>query len=1088
MRNFFKFLFFFATVLLISCTRLGGNLNSKILIKVPELNSSHINNLGLSSDPSSLSDMNCYMVFVSGPEEDLQKNSCPTKGDLALGIPSKDLKFGLYFGGFNPGAEISFEVPSGNSRILHLIGMSVKSQEICRDFKTQGFPSRQESSKPYLLGTADNIFFEAAKTIEIPIVMNFNSANSISKCSGPDLSDEEDDGDEDEDPGETPGDGSNEPYLRFEGLGRWDFMTNKELGTVGQCYLVTPSLYQNGQPWVDPSFAPLSIDVSSFVAGQFYSDSSCSGSPVMTLSIPLGAYQSAGGYYFKSTSVLTDIPLTGWTITGNSQTLQSVSQVVDFGYPKITFFGSDKLPMNLCSRYHLKSELHEGGSLLAPSGGINLTLSDNASFYLRSSNDCLTGTTVHMATATEGQQFYLKINSPSTTINFQDHMTASASGVNYIVSPFSVETSSYHNHVDAMSVYARDNAIVRGECNAISIRLVNFDGGAASAKNLMNLYFNVPQGAGSFYTLSDCSGAPVGSIPLVAGESELNIGFKANALPEAILTSGQIPVEFHFGSIRIKDTPAHLPSIYMFDVVDPMDPWFLSADPPNFHGATVVGSHEFNDDGGAPNTFKLIELQGAYDYLDSVKCYNGSDFVNCSSVQIDTSTIPYKYKWASTDASSGISRMVQFNYTDGVMSGHREVTISGDKLYGNGFKVVSCGSIASVNETIESLNTHNSGVLCLPENSNHARSSVALTLNTASRIGIIGHSSGTSVIDANNINGISVMYLYGSTNFPSSNFHVSNLKFRGVTNSSRISISNPTPGSSVMAEFNNIDIDDMGISTTTSMIDISNSSPNATIKLKNSKIKTSGSYNSGISLLGVNNITIENLKIETTSEFGISISNLSLINGQNIKILNTEITTTGGEALKWDNSGATSGTGIEVVNSKFMMKTPGAAVKSVVSFTNKITNGIFENNVVESELGASNNGLVSFYSGASNDLGLSVRTNTLSQGFSTKAIMKSTGSENTNIIDFLDNSLVLTSSGNNSIGFVEVTASSTFNFWTGISDPPGGGNVACSDNGSYIFTTGYTNSGAMGGGLGLGTIPIIMNNMSTTSKRCKGLY
>lgn len=1086
MSHLFKLLFFLATVLLISCTRLGGNLNSKILIKVPELTSSHINHLSLSSDPSSLSDMNCYMVFISGPEEDLQKNSCPTKGDLALGIPSKNVKFGLYIGGFNPGSEISFEVPSGNSRVIHLIGMSVKSQEICRDFKTQGFPSKQESSKPYLLGTADNVFFEAAKTIEIPIVMNFSSANGISKCSGPDIPDEAGDGGEN--PGETPGEGSNKPYLRFEGLGRWDFMTNKELGTLGQCYLVTPSLYQNGQPWVDPSFAPLSIDVSSFVAGQFYSDSGCSSSPVTTLSIPLGAYRSAAGYYFKSTSVLTDIPLTGWTITGNSQPLQSVSQVVDFGYPKITFFGSDKLPVNLCSRYHLKSELYEGGSLMAPSGGINFALSDNASFYLRASNDCLTGTTVHMATATEGQQFYLKIYSPTTTIDLQDYITASAAGVNYVVSSFIIETSAYHNHVDAMSVYARDNAIVRGECNAISIRLVNFDGGAASAKNLMNLYFNVPQGAGSFYTLSDCTGAPIGSIPLVAGESELNIGFKANALPETILTSGQIPVEFHFGSIRIKDIPSQLPSIYMFDVVDPLDPWFLSAVPPSFHGATVVGSHEFNDDGGTPNTFKFIELQGDYDYLDSVKCYDGSDFVNCNSTQLDTSTIPYKYKWASTDASSGISRMVQFNYTDSGMSGHRELIISGDKLYGNGFKVVNCGSIAAVNETIESLNTHNSGVLCLPENSNHARSSVALTLNAASRIGIIGHSSGTSVIDANSINSTLVMFLYGSTNFPSSNFYVANLKFRGVTDSSRISISNPTPGSSVLAEFNNIDIDDMGISTTTSMISISNSSPNVTIKLRNSKIKTSGSYNSGISLLGVNNIAIENLKIETTSEFGIRIQNSTAINGQNIKILNTEIITTGGEALKWDNSGATSGTGIEIVNSKFLMKMPGAAAKSVVSLTNKITNGIFENNVVESEPGASNNGLVYFYSGALNDLGLSVRTNTLSQGFSTKAIMQSTGNQNTDIIDFLDNSLVSTSSANNFIGFVEVTSGSTFNFWTGISDPPGGGNVACSDNGSYIFTSSYTNNGSMGGGLGLPTIPIIMNNLSTTSKRCKGLY
>jgi hypothetical protein len=68
-----------------------------------------------------------------------------------------------------------------------------------------------------------------------------------------------------------------------------------------------------------------------------------------------------------------------------------------------------------------------------------------------------------------------------------------------------------------------------------------------------------------------------------------------------------------------------------------------------------------------------------------------------------------------------------------------------------------------------------------------------------------------------------------------------------------------------------------------------------------------------------------------------------------------------------------------------------------------------------------------------------------------------------------------------------IFSATTLNIWTNTSVPANGGNLACSNNASYIFTTPFTNNGTIGGGLGIAGISTIMNNMSPTSKRCSGL-
>lgn len=1066
-----KKLIFLTSVALffISCTRAGNSENAKIQIKLPDLQTSYSGKVGTLSEPSKLADLNCFIVFVGGPEQDLQRNTCPTLGSSANGIPSRNINFGLLFGGFAPSSEISLELPSGNDRVLHLVGIRVSAPEICRDFKAFGFPGKNESSKPFIIGTVDRLQLEPAKTIEVPIKMAFDSSNGIEKCTGPDV------------PQDSGGGNNNDPYLRFEGLGKWNSLANKDLGTVGQCYQVKPALYINGSSWIDPGMSNIDINVSSFNAGQFYSDSSCSTS-ISSLQIPAGQSKSSTTYYFKTNNPSSNVTLAGWTLSGNTMSLQNSYQVVDFNYPKLSIYGPDKLPLSMCAKYHVVSEYYEGGPLNATGAGLNITLTDNANFYLRASAGCSTGTTATIATATNSTDVYLKIMS-ATTVSF--NLQATAPG--YTTSAYNVQNSVHNDHADSIQVLAKDNIIVRGVCNPITIRLVNSDGGAATAKNLMNLVFKAPQGAGSFYTLPDCTGAPVSNIPLTSGLYELNFGFKANSLPVASLVSGKLPMQFHFGSIRIQNSLFSGPSEITFDVADQQDPWFLHAMPPSFNGAEIIGTHEF-DDGGSPNTFKFIPLLGNYTDLTSVECSAtpGTGYSACPGTELDTGSIPYKYKWSSVNAATPTSRYVRFNYSNGGGSGNREIKISPDALYGNNFKVVQCGTIITANTPIESIS--GTGVICLPANSIHSRSSATAFTLASPRTSLIGHSSMTSEFQGGPYSA-NIFYSTAS-NIPASNFYVANLRFRNLNSASpAIGFTNPVEASAVIGELNNIDIDDGGTVSSTVMVNIGNNDPDLTIKLRNFKIKTTGANNTAIMISDSSNILIENSSIDTTGLHGIFVSNASGT-GSIIKVTNTEVKTTLGVALELANQSATNGSGIEITNSRFQMYGAGNSSVPVVRMTNKLTSALFDNNVVMSDPGAPNLQLMQINTNINNDITMSMRTNTFLQSYYGAAALSITGGGSfiSTISDFSDNSIVTTSSiNNNSFGIFNIATSTTLNIYTNTSIPAAGGNLACSNNTSYIFTPTYVNNGSLGGGLGLGTISVIMNNMSLTSKRCIGL-
>lgn len=104
-----------------------------------------------SLNPASSSDVNCYAVFVGGPEQNLKANKC-FDFNAASGVvdPTSIFRFGPHVGFIPAGGSVEVEVPSGSGRIVHLIG--VKAQNgACTSFLGGGEPDFTNLSEPHVI-------------------------------------------------------------------------------------------------------------------------------------------------------------------------------------------------------------------------------------------------------------------------------------------------------------------------------------------------------------------------------------------------------------------------------------------------------------------------------------------------------------------------------------------------------------------------------------------------------------------------------------------------------------------------------------------------------------------------------------------------------------------------------------------------------------------------------------------------------------------------------------------------------------------------------------------------------------------------
>jgi|GEM_PF-1519371 hypothetical protein len=157
--NLLKAVFGFALLCTLSCTR---SPDTRLTIQLPEAVplskgtvaaqavSPPIGEISADSpwngaSVNAASEVNCYLVAVSGPEPVLKRNTCTLLGKV------QPLKFGPYVGGVPAGSTIELNVLSGAERTIYLFGMKA-DEGYCRDFSING-PVKYKVSYPRLLAT-----------------------------------------------------------------------------------------------------------------------------------------------------------------------------------------------------------------------------------------------------------------------------------------------------------------------------------------------------------------------------------------------------------------------------------------------------------------------------------------------------------------------------------------------------------------------------------------------------------------------------------------------------------------------------------------------------------------------------------------------------------------------------------------------------------------------------------------------------------------------------------------------------------------------------------------------------------------------
>ncbi len=182
-------IFTVSIVLFAACDRPKINESTKIQIQLPEVPkiSSSVAALGANApDPSGFTGatpINCYLIAAGGPEQNMSKNSCFSKGGINTSLVGK--RVGFFVGAAPAGGTMSIDVPSGKERSIYVVGFYAPDIASCRDFKTYGFPNGSLSD-PFLLGEQNNLELKPGETLSLNIPVTYNSQNRID-CTGPDF-------------------------------------------------------------------------------------------------------------------------------------------------------------------------------------------------------------------------------------------------------------------------------------------------------------------------------------------------------------------------------------------------------------------------------------------------------------------------------------------------------------------------------------------------------------------------------------------------------------------------------------------------------------------------------------------------------------------------------------------------------------------------------------------------------------------------------------------------------------------------------------------------------------------------------------
>lgn len=189
--KFFLYISLISMVCLQGCTRSARSDMAQIQIKLPIESTmllSQANSVSSSAvtEPQTLDEINCFGLFVGGPDEDLRNKVC------ALGRSNEsfdnhsggNIVFGDWRAAIPAGQVLSMDVKSGTDRVIYLVGL--KAQEgSCFDFREYGkLPEAIKTSRAYFLGVARHLELKPGEETVVNMLISLNPDRSIVGCRG----------------------------------------------------------------------------------------------------------------------------------------------------------------------------------------------------------------------------------------------------------------------------------------------------------------------------------------------------------------------------------------------------------------------------------------------------------------------------------------------------------------------------------------------------------------------------------------------------------------------------------------------------------------------------------------------------------------------------------------------------------------------------------------------------------------------------------------------------------------------------------------------------------------------------------------
>ena len=125
-----------------------------------------------SLQPSTIAEINCYALFVGGPEAPLKASSCSdsTSGEVKF-------RFGIPAGFFPQGSQVSVDVPSGADREITLVGFKTQGTACSSSFNNPDFSNM---SFPHIIST--KVQDLAPGDVNIDMVASLNTSNTFDIC------------------------------------------------------------------------------------------------------------------------------------------------------------------------------------------------------------------------------------------------------------------------------------------------------------------------------------------------------------------------------------------------------------------------------------------------------------------------------------------------------------------------------------------------------------------------------------------------------------------------------------------------------------------------------------------------------------------------------------------------------------------------------------------------------------------------------------------------------------------------------------------------------------------------------------------